>query len=128
MLMIECPLASPFQGRRGVVTGLERLGAPSLIKGVVDSGEKFFVVKRLNETRNCARLHGGPLIVRTFAACHDYYARLTTHRGEACLRFQAGHSSHPNVEYYERHTVHLDVVEKSLCFVKGTRRDSIRSQ
>src|SRR5438132_1854706 len=129
---VSCPpLAEQFcysNAKHGGVMRLERLYAPSLIKRVAHSGEKLLVIKRLLEKRNCPHLHGGPFIVRTFASCHDDYARLTTHRGEACLYFQAGHSIHPNVEYRERHAVHLGVGEESLCFVKGTRRDSIRSQ
>ncbi len=99
-----------------------------MAESAVHCGEKLRVIKRLGEKRNCARLHGGPFIARTFAACYDYHARLTADRGEVCLHFQAAHSSHPNVEYYELYTVHLDVGKESLCFVKGTGRDSIRSQ
>src|SRR5438270_9727055 len=97
-------------------------------KSAVHRGEKLLVIKRFGEKRNCAPLHGVPFIVRTFAACYDDHTRLTTDRGEVFLHFQAGHSSHPNVEDYELHTVDLDMGKESLCFVKRARRDSIRSQ
>ena len=108
--------------------GRQLLRGLRLSESAVHRGEKLLVIKRLGEKRNCARLHGVPFIVRTFAACYDYHTRLTTDRGEVCLHFQAGHSNHPNVEDYQLHTMHLDVSKESLCFVKAARRDSIRSQ
>ncbi len=94
----------------------------------MDSGEKFFVAKGFDEKSNRTAGHGRGADRQIVASGDDNYTRLRRDYEESRHYFQTAHAFHPDVEHHERHRVELDVGEESLSFVKGARRDSIRSQ
>jgi len=84
----------------------------------VDSDEKFLVAERLDEKSHRTGLHCGSPDRLIVASGDDNHARLRRKYAESRQHFQTGHAFHLDIEHHQRHSVHLDVGEESLCVVK----------